>query len=146
MIEQQNIEILLSKGEINKAYLSMKEALKKYPNYRAFIYGLANYFIEMKSINESIEFLQSYTTVFRNDSKLYELLAKAYSIDGKKLLQYESLAESFYYKHNLQEAIIQMDMAVRAPDGNFYEKSRVESRLKQLQREYEIYEISKANL
>jgi len=146
MIEQLNIEILLSKGEINKAYLSMKEALKKYPNYRAFIYGLANYFIEMKSINESIEFLQSYTTVFRNDSKLYELLAKAYSIDGKKLLQYESLAESFYYKHNLQEAIIQMDMAVRAPDGNFYEKSRVESRLKQLQREYEIYEISKANL
>ena len=39
-----------------------------------------------------------------------------------------------------------MDMAVKARDGNFYEKSRVESRLKSLQREKEIYEISKANL
>ena len=48
--------------------------------------------------------------------------SKAYAMDGKILLQYESLAESLYYKHDLQEAIIQMDMAVRAPDGNFYEK------------------------
>ena len=41
---------------------------------------------------------------------------------------------------------MQMDMAVKARDGNFYEKSRVEARLKQLQIEKEIYEISKANL
>jgi predicted Zn-dependent protease len=74
------------------------------------------------------------------------LLAKAYSLNEKRTLQYESLAESFYYSYNLQEAIIQMDMAVRAKDGNFYEKSRVEARLKELQREKEIYEISKANL
>ena len=83
---------------------------------------------------------------FKTDPELYKLLAKAYSLNGKKLLQYESLAESFYYRYNLQEAIVQMDMAVKARDGNFYEKSRVESRLKQLQREKEIYEISKANL
>jgi predicted Zn-dependent protease len=83
---------------------------------------------------------------FKTDPELYKLLAKAYSLNGKQLLQYESLAEAFYYKYNLGEAIVQMDMAVRARDGNFYEKSRVEARLKQLQREKEIYEISKANL
>ena len=84
--------------------------------------------------------------IFKTDPKLYKLLAKAYSLKRNKLLQYESLAESFYYSYNLQEAIVQMDMAVKARDGNFYEKSRVESRLKQLQNEKEIYEISKANL
>ena len=84
--------------------------------------------------------------VFRTDPELYRLLAKAYSLNGKQLLQYESLAEAFYYKYNLQEAITQMDMAVRAEDGDFYEKSRVESRLKQLQKEKEVYEISKTNL
>ena len=146
MIDQLNIEILIKKGNINTAYSSLKKALKKYPNYRAFVYELANYFIETKSADEAIKFLQSYLIIFKTDPELYKLLAKAYSLNGKKLLQYENLAESFYYRYNLQEAIAQMDMAVRSRDGNFYEKSRVESRLKQLQKEKEIYEISKANL
>jgi len=146
MIDQLNIEILIKKGNINTAYSSLKKALKKYPNYRAFVYELANYFIETKSADEAIKFLQSYVMIFKTDPELYKLLAKAYSLNGKKLLQYENLAESFYYRYNLQEAIVQMDMAVRSRDGNFYEKSRVESRLKQLQKEKEIYEISKANL
>jgi beta-barrel assembly-enhancing protease len=146
MIDQLNIEILIKKGDINNAYLAIKKALTKYPNYRAFVYELGNYLIEKKSAKQAIKFLQSYTSIFHSDSKIYRLLAKAYSLNGKQLLQYESLAESFYYSYNLQEAIVQMDMAVKARDGNFYEKSRVESRLKSLQREKEIYEISKANL
>ena len=146
MIDQLEIEILIKKGDMTAANSSLKKAIKKYPNYRAFVYGLANYFIETKSANEAIKILQSYIMTFKTDPELYKLLAKAYSLNGKKLLQYESLAESFYYRYNLQEAIVQMDMAVKSSDGNFYEKSRVESRLKQLQQEKEIYEISKANL
>ena len=49
------------------------------------------------------------------------------------------MAESFYYQFNLQEAINQMDLAVKANDGNFYEKSRVEARLKQLKEEKALY-------
>ena len=146
MIDKLNIEILLKKGDINSAYLTIKKALTRYPNYRVFVYELANYYIETKSIKEAIKLLQSYVLAFKTDPELYKLLAKAYSLNGKQLLQYENLAEAFYYEYNLGEAIVQMDMAVRARDGNFYEKSRVEARLKQLQREKEIYEISKANL
>jgi predicted Zn-dependent protease len=146
MVEQLNIEILLKKGDMNGAYKAITKSLEKYPNNRVFVYGLANYFIERKLATKAIKFLRSYMLVFRNDAKLYEFLAKAYSLKGLKLLQFESLAESFYYKYNLQEAISQMDMAVRASDGDFYQKSRVEARLKQLQREKEVYEISKENL
>jgi len=146
MIEQLNIEILLKKGNTDAAFIAIQKALTKYPNYRAFIYALANYFIQTKSINEAIKFLEKYVKIFQKDPEIYRLLAKAYSLNGSEVLQYESLAESFYYSYDLQEAIVQMDMATRARDGNFYEKSRVEARLKQLQREKEIYEISKENL
>ena len=146
MVEQLRVEILLKRGDLNSAYQVLSRALKKYPNQRVFVYGLANYLIERKLAAEAIKLLRSYVLVFRNDSNLYELLAKSYSLKGMQLLQYESLAESFYYKYNLQEAIAQMDMAARAPDGDFYQKSRVEARLKQLQKEKEIYEISKENL
>ena len=146
MIDQLNIKILLEKGDIEPAYLVIKKALNKYPNYRAFVYELANYLIKKKSIDEAVEFLENYVKIFNSDPEIYKLLAKAYALNGRQVLQYESLSESFYYSYDLQEAIVQMDMAVRARDGNFYEKSRVESRLKQLQREKEIYEISKENL
>ena len=146
MIDQLNIEYLIKKGDTKLAYEAIKKALKKYPNYRAFVYELANYLIQTNSVNDAIKFLQNYLIAFNKDSELYKLLAKAYSLKGNQLLQYESLSQSYYYKYNLQEAIIQMDMAVRARDGNFYEKSRVEARLKQLQREKELFEISKANL
>jgi len=146
MIDQLNIKILLKRGDVEPAYLAMKKALIKYPNYRAFVYELANYLIKKRSITEAVEFLESSAKTFHSDPEIYKLLAKAYSLNGRQVLQYESLSQSFYYSYNLQEAIVQMDMAVRAGDGNFYEKSRVESRLKQLQREKEIYEISKENL
>jgi len=146
MIDQLNIKILLEKGDIEPAYLVIKKALNKYPNYRAFVYELANYLIKKNSIDEAVEFLENYVKIFNSDPEIYKLLAKAYALNGRQVLQYESLSESFYYSYDLQEAIVQMDMAVRARDGNFYEKSRVESRLKQLQREKEIYEISKENL
>ena len=58
---------------------------------------------------------------------------------GEKLLQYENLAEAAYYNFNLQEAIMRMDLAIKANDGDFYEKSRVESRLKQFQREQQFH-------
>tara|TARA_Y100000389_G_scaffold109759_1_gene106848 strand:+ start:1736 stop:1846 length:111 start_codon:yes stop_codon:yes gene_type:complete len=32
-----------------------------------------------------------------------------------------------------------MDLAIKANDGDFYQKSRVESRFKQIQRELEIH-------
>ncbi len=146
MIEQLNIEFLIKKGDINLAYEAINKALKKYPKYRAFVYELANYLIQKNLVNDAIKFLQNYLLIHKNDPELYKLLAKAYSLNGNQLLQYESLSQSYYYRYNLEEAITQMDMAVRARDGNFYEKSRVEARLKQLQREKEIYEISKANL
>ena len=65
MIDQLHIEILIKKGDIDAAYVSIKKALKMYPNYRAFVYDLANYFIEKKSIDEAIKHLKNYISIFR---------------------------------------------------------------------------------
>ena len=66
-------------------------------------------------------------------------MSKAQAKEGKVLLKHENLAEAFYYRYNIKEAITLLDLAVRAKDGNFYEKSRVESRLKELQKELELF-------
>ena len=139
MLIQLQATFLTQVGREQEAKSILKVGLKKYPGYRSFIYGLAENYIEDDESLKAIRLLENYKIKFSQDPNLYLFISKAYSSQGKTLLQYENMAESFYYKFNLQEAINQMDLAVKANDGNFYEKSRVEARLKQLKNEEALY-------
>ena len=52
----------------------------------------------------------------------------------KKLLSHQALGEAYYRKYDLKRATEQMDLAAKAKDGDFYQHSIVEARLKELQR------------
>ena len=51
---------------------------------------------------------------------------------GKNLLRHQAQGEAYLRRYNLQGAVEQMDLAVKANDGDFYEQSIVEARLNQL--------------
>ena len=51
---------------------------------------------------------------------------------GKRLLQHRALAEVYALRGNLPGAIEQLQIAQKAGDGDFYQKSSVEARLKEL--------------
>jgi len=104
----------------------------------SLITGAANLMIALNQSKQVIEFLKKYSELYSNLPIIHELLAKGYSALGFRLLEHESLSNAFYYRYNIQEAIIQMDLATKSSDGNFYEKSRVDFRLKELKREAEI--------
>jgi len=140
MIIQLQATFLMQTGRVHEAKIILEGGLKKYPDYRSFIFGLAENYIEDNESLKAIRLLANYKIKFSQDPNLYFFISKAYSSLGKELLQYENMAESFYHKFNLQEAINQMDLAVKAKDGNFYEKSRVETRLKQLKKEKILYD------
>lgn len=108
------------------------KALNIYPNYRGLIYGLAELYLMINEPEETIKLINDKLHIYPDDSYLFELLSRAYSREGKELLQYQARSEAFYYKFNLPKAIEQMEFAVKSKDGNFYQKSIVESRLKQL--------------
>ena len=63
---------------------------------------------------------------------MYDLLAKAYTMQNKTLLSHQAQSEAYYRKYDLPRALEQMDLAAKANDGDFYQKSIVEARLKQL--------------
>ena len=48
-------------------------------------------------------------------------------------MRHQAQGEAYYRRFDLQRAIEQMDLAVKAGDGDFYQKSIVEARLKNLQ-------------
>ena len=139
MLSQLHINYLTTINKITEAKQLYLENLNYFPSNRSFIFGLADLYLETKGTEKAIKLLKKNAQKFSKDPILYELFAKGYSNQGKKLLQYENLAEAAYYNFNLQEAIIRMDLAIKANDGDFYQKSRVEARLKKFQRELHIY-------
>ena len=134
--------LLIKKGSLQEATDLYLKGLLMFPTYRAFVYVLADHYIRVKHNSMAIDLLQKYLLLYPKDPNLYELMAKAYANLGRILLQHENLAEAFYYRYNLREAISLMDLAVRSRDGNFYEKSRVESRLKELKTEELLFKKS----
>ena len=138
MFYQLEATILVNEKKYEEAYKVYKDALEKYANNISLIIGKANLLINSKQAHLAIEFLKKYVDLYPSNHLIYESLAKSYSVLGKKLLEHENLANAFYYKYDIQEAVTQMDLATKANDGNFYEKSRVEFRLNELKREADL--------
>ncbi|HQN65002.1 MAG TPA: M48 family metalloprotease [Methylophilus sp.] len=110
------------------------KGLSAYPAHRSLIYGYAEHYLATNQPDKAIKLVQEKQGFYPDDAYLYDLLAKAYAAKGKELLRFQAQGESYYRKYNLQKAIEQMDIAVKSKDGNFYEHSIVEARLKELRR------------
>jgi beta-barrel assembly-enhancing protease len=137
--QHPNFENLAARIEVannqpQKASALYAKAITKYPTHRSLIYGYAEHYLASRQTDQAIKLVQEKMALFPADAYFYELLAKAYAKKGKVLLQHQAQAEAYFRKYDLNRAIEQMDLAVKAKDGNFYENSIVEARLKELRR------------
>lgn len=133
------IESLVARVEVARnnpqgAANQYAKALNTYPTHRGLIYGYAEHFLASNQADKAIQLIQAKQNLYPNDAYFYDMLAKAYTAKNKNLLRFQAQGESYYRQYNLQKAIEQMEFAVKAKDGNFYEHSIVEARLKELQR------------
>ena len=64
---------------------------------------------------------------------MHGLQARCYAQMGRILLQHRAQAEAYYNQGLLLPAIEQLHLAQKAPDGDFYERSEVDARLRELQ-------------
>jgi beta-barrel assembly-enhancing protease len=74
--------------------------------------------------------------VYPRDPRLHQLQAKNYAALGKRLLQHQSLAEVYALQGSLPAAIEQLQIARAAGDGDFYQLSVVDARLKELRAQH----------
>jgi predicted Zn-dependent protease len=138
MILELNANILIKEKKYEEALELYRDALGKYPYHRAFILGVSNLIIQANKPDKAIELLNSNLLYFNKDPLFFQLLAKAYNQKEKYLLEHENLSDAYYHQFDIQSAIIQMDLAVKTPSENFFDKSRVEYRLNELKREAEL--------
>ncbi|MFZ3088935.1 MAG: tetratricopeptide repeat protein, partial [Methylotenera sp.] len=132
MIENLSARLEVARNNPQQAARQYAAALKLYPDNRALIYGYAEHFLAIRQPDKAIQLVLEKQGLYPDDAYLYDVLAKAYTMQNKALLGHQAQSEAYYRKYDLARAIEQMDLATKANDGDFYQKSIVEARLKQL--------------
>ena len=133
MLETQAARLEVASGKPRAAAEKYTQALAVYPTYRGLIYGYAALLLETRQPQAALKFIEEKQPAYPDDAHLYTLKSQAYTQLGKNLLRHQAQGEAYYRNYDLPGAIGQMELAAKAGDGDFYQLSIVEARLKQLQ-------------
>ena len=126
------IEIKLASNRPAEALQLIATAMDEFPLSRSMAYQYANALIADKRVVEAAAYLREQSQLYRQDADVQDLLAKAYSAQGKQALQHMALAESYALTGSLPAAIIQLEIARKAPDAQFYEQAVIDARVREL--------------
>jgi len=133
MIETLAARLETARNNPAQAGKQYESALREFPSHRALIYGYAEHLLALGQPDAVLKLIDEKQGLFPDDPYFYELKSRAYTAQGQTLLRHQAQGEAYYRRYDLQRAIEQMDLAAKAPDGDFYQKSIVEARLRQLQ-------------
>ncbi|GJL75535.1 M48 family metalloprotease [Nitrosomonas sp.] len=134
MIETLAAAVKLANGETADALTIYRTALRIYPQHKALIHGYANALLQNNQIETALELINRELRVHSNDVQLYQLQARAYSLQDKLMLKHRAQAEVYILQGYYDSAIEQLLIALKHDNGDFYQLSTVEARLHQLQK------------
>lgn len=132
IIENLAAQVKTAAGRKDEAVGIYRNAAAKFPEAKALTYNYAEALLEARSPETALKVVEDRIELYPNDARLYLLRAQGYAAMNKRLLQHQSQAEAYLRLGSLPQAIEQLQIALRAGDGDFYELSQVEARLKQL--------------
>lgn len=121
-------------GDAERALACYQAALRSYPNYRALVYGHAEQLLRARQPAAALQLVETRLREQPDDGRLYQIQARAYAAQGNVLLQHRSQAEAYVRAGQLGPAVEQLQIALKAGQGDFYQMSATESRLRELRR------------
>ena len=140
--EPQRIAYLLAEakqlrlaGKMTQAINTYTKALKLYPKNEA----LTLQYVEMLLANQQADKVKKVLTPLLHDSPstpyFYKLLAQAEGQLKDDASRHIALAEYYYHIGQTHQALTQLKLALKDRTADFYQRSRIEARQKELQQE-----------
>jgi predicted Zn-dependent protease len=136
MIETLAARVKRALGDNAGAAALLAEARGRFPYSRAVLYAYVEALQEGGRSNDALAALTEALRLSPRDPRLHALQARTYSALGKRLLQHQAQAEYYALQGSLPAAIEQMQLARAAGDGDFYQLSVVDARLKDLRAQH----------
>ncbi len=124
-------EIRIARNDPAGAVTQLEEARKKFPGNDSLRYALADARILANQSTDAITGLRQALQENGEDARLWELLARASASQGRRAAQHRAQAEVYMLQGSLPGAIEQLELARKAGDGDFYDLSAVDARLRE---------------
>lgn len=115
-------------GHFDVALERYRTALARFPAYRPLLYGYAETLLAANRAAEALTLVDAQTRLWPRDVRFWRLAAQAHARLGQKLLSHRAEAEALALMGNLTGAIEQINLAIKAGDGSFYDQSSAEAR------------------
>lgn len=136
MIEAIAGHVLMTSGDLTGAIARFERALTRYPNKMQLVYDYPEALGKAGRNADAARFVELQLVRFPGNGPLHRIAARTYGAQGKRLLQHQHQAEYHVWAGDLRAAVLQMELAAKAGDGDFYQTSVVETRLRTLRREF----------
>ena len=134
MVDSLGCRIAAAAGETENALSCYQNALRSYPDHRALTYDYAELLLDSRRADAALSVVAQRQRTSGDDAKLYLLQGRAYALQGKRFAQHRATGEAYARRGNVRAAIEQMQIALRSGDGDFYQLSAAEARLRELRK------------
>jgi predicted Zn-dependent protease len=132
MIETLAARVKQALGDNEGAAALLAQARARYPYSRPILYAHVAALLDAARNQDAAAQLVEAVRNYPHDPRLLTLQSKAYAALGKRLLQHQAQAEVYALQGSLPAAIEQLTLARAAGDGDFYQLSVIDARLKEL--------------
>ena len=132
MVDLLGCRIKLAGGEVD-ALICFHDALQANPSHRALAYEFAEALLQHRNPNEALKMIEARLSA--GDYRLYQYQSRAYAMLDKRLAHHRAQAEAYVNLGSMSAAIEQLQLGLKAGDGDYYQMSAAEARLRQLRRQ-----------
>jgi predicted Zn-dependent protease len=132
MIDTLEARVLQALNDNAGAEKLLAESRARYPYSRPVMYAYIGVLQDSSRHPQAIAALTDAVRSYAGDPRLRALQSRSYAALGKRLLQHQAQGEYYALQGSLPAAIEQLQLARTAGDGDFYQLSVVDARLKEL--------------
>jgi predicted Zn-dependent protease len=132
MIDTLATDARKAQGDLAGALKLYREARSRHPRNKALLYGQIDALLAAGQPHEALKVASEELQLTPSDAPLHGLQAKSYAALGKRLQQHRAQAELYVLQGQLVAAVQQLELAQKSGDGDFFEHSQVDARLREL--------------
>jgi predicted Zn-dependent protease len=136
MVEMLAARVKQALGDNAGAAELLAQARSRYPYSRPVLYAHVAALLDAGRSQEASAQLADAVRTYPRDPHLLSLQSRTYEALGKRLLQHQTQAEYYVLQGSLPAAIEQLQLARSAGDGDFYQLSVIDARLKELRNQH----------
>ena len=131
MTDLLGCRLKLAGGEVD-ALICFRDALQVHPGHRAIAYEYAEALLQHRNPGEALKMVEARLVTISGDYRLYQYQSRAYAMLNRRLAHHRAQAEAYAANGSTGAAIEQLQLALKSGDGDYYQLSATEARLRQL--------------